>query len=472
MQNFSSDIRSGDILASILSSLANGIDGIIFADEDIYEREKTILKYVKNWNDQLFPILQTGDIAQGHGDRIFVFLVHLWMSYPQLSLSMSDHSQNRMEPWNEASEDLVHVAQTWNWVRQSWIDYDKGKLPSVLQKLPDALGTVGCRDLHDATSALIGVIKRVHDTCAARQHKYRVWRRLQTNVQAAAWEMLAHDSLTGIIPDRKEAREKAMYTCFDVHKLTLQFQKWGIEAVDIPREIERCQTLFTDHYQKIRHIFQHYAASEAGDATSISMDEFYAFLKDSKLISKNLLPLSHVQDIFETVNDAGESVRDPVNPDYELTPSEFVEAIVHVAERRCRKTENGSTSSLYLRVKKCLIDFVLPHACCSNSDYFRKKLREPNCHKVFSFYKEHLQGLYRTYAGTGRLSEGSFAELLNDCELISDLFTHHDLEKLFNKIQQDDSAMLSMGHEMEEASNNLLEVCNITSRCVEFIKNI
>ena len=34
MQNFSSDIRSGDILASILSSLANGIDGIIFADED------------------------------------------------------------------------------------------------------------------------------------------------------------------------------------------------------------------------------------------------------------------------------------------------------------------------------------------------------------------------------------------------------------------------------------------------------
>jgi len=88
------------------------------------------------------------------------------------------------------------------------------------------------------------------------------------------------------------------------------------------------------------------------------MDEFYAFLEDSKMLSKNL-PLSEIQKIFKIVNDEGEGFNDPLNPDFEFTPGEFAEAIIHIAERRSRGTKKESTS-LSSKVKRCLADYILP----------------------------------------------------------------------------------------------------------------
>ena len=129
------------------------------------------------------------------------------------------------------------------------------------------------------------------------------------------------------------------------------------------------------------------------------------------MLSKNL-PLSEIQKIFKIVNDEGEGFNDPLNPDFEFTPGEFAEAIIHIAERRSRGTKKESTS-LSSKVKRCLADYILPNACRSNLEYFRSRLAQNDCKELYAANKDRLQHWYRKYAeNNGCLSTNGFETLL------------------------------------------------------------
>ena len=95
------------------------------------------------------------------------------------------------------------------------------------------------------------------------------------------------------------------------------------EAVAVEKEL-------TMKFDDVRRIFKHYAAAEDGGGNnSMNMNEFVDFVKDTRLISKDDgISMSNVQSIFAECNDEGIGQGNSLNPDFELTANEFVEAIV------------------------------------------------------------------------------------------------------------------------------------------------
>ncbi|TYZ66048.1 hypothetical protein PybrP1_011108 [[Pythium] brassicae (nom. inval.)] len=185
-------------------------------------------------------------------------------------------------------------------------------------------------------------------------------------------------------------------------------------------------------------------------AASMSLLEFHAFLKDCRVFgTTRAFPYAFIQSVFVqvnaqvaaasdaavlaapgqlslargTVDDAGgasdgaggcERTRAPpgsVGGDSadEMTPAEFVEALLHVARSKyvCFKRSSGGSSgsqtatlTLAQRVRKCLEEVVLPRAMQEKEreSMFRPQLLTAECREVFAKHHKRLVALYTRFA--------------------------------------------------------------------------
>ncbi|TMW58497.1 hypothetical protein Poli38472_010056 [Pythium oligandrum] len=234
-------------------------------------------------------------------------------------------------------------------------------------------------------------------------------------------------------------------------------------------------------------------------AISMSLVEFHVFLKDCRVFGPSRpFPYAFIQRVFERVNanvaaateaatvlttthlsTSGNVVIPPVSHHKgeledsddededdasEMTPGEFVEALVHIARSRYLRFKHASSSitsmGLAQRFRRMLVDVVLPSAMQEKERVhvvFHQKLCSVECREIFTKHHARLHALYLVFAalesdsnGTAAsvtralqtprrrmLSVNGFAILLKHCELFRENYLNlDDVQHVFAELLQ------------------------------------
>ncbi|OQR87377.1 hypothetical protein THRCLA_10466, partial [Thraustotheca clavata] len=427
VQNFTGDMKGLYVLTSVLKVIYrrqhfNCDEAIAFTLGEW--TVAVIAERLRSYNcpDYLVGHIEYATEGIVHGDIMYCILSFLFCECPE---SLRPHHC----PWQEAIASLDDAKAAWDTIRHGWVELQTPfDMTTLAGFTPD---TTNVQAIVAAKDALQNAVQMVQYACAARATNLQIYTCIWKRIHSKALDVLlvrVHSDLPFQMINRREAREKAAYTTVDTIKLSKILQ------IDITNESPKIEAILSDHYENLQRIFEYYAASEVGDAGSMSLDEFYHFLKDCKLISKSL-SLAYVKKIFSSINQGeDEDDSDPFNPDMEFTANEFIQALICVAERRF----NTKSSSLCQRVKRCLTDFVLTNACRASMDLFHSEMNAPACKAVFQNNQSTLEIIYRRYAGKSSLNVDGFMIFLQDYEFIPDSLTNSDVQNIFTKIQQND----------------------------------
>lgn len=160
-------------------------------------------------------------------------------------------------------------------------------------------------------------------------------------------------------------------------------------------------------------------------AVSMSLLEFHALLKDCRVFGTTRpFPYAFILQVFEQVNAhvaattgaavlaapgqstvASTSVDDRSYADNnasEMTPGEFVEALVHIARSKyvCFKRTSGVHLTLAQRVRKCLQEIILPRAMQEkdHENVFRPLVLTAECREIIAKHQKKLAALYTRFA--------------------------------------------------------------------------
>ncbi|RHY29800.1 hypothetical protein DYB32_004846 [Aphanomyces invadans] len=438
VQNFTSDLKGMLVLGSILRVINRSVNQLPHAHSAVSDDS------AKEWSPEqilhYLRVLRCPDYLVQHleahldvrpnpsADIMYCVLSYLCCEYTCMVPAVC--------PWQEALQSLHDAKAAWDNVRKGWSELDT---PFDVTKL----------DRFEPDSTHVTVVAMAKES-------------LQNAVQMVQYaiETILHRARVGLpfqMMNRREARERAMYTNVSISKLS------KILDVDASAEASKLEAILSDQYEDVQRIFKYYAASDVGDACSMSLDEFHRFLKDCKLLAKPL-GLAYVKKIFNEINEVDESTaleedaaenddseevvcRDGgthpsdasrgflMQGELEFGPTEFVEAIVCVADKRLG-THKGL--SLSQRVKKCLVEYVLANACRSSTDAFRHRMNTTECKTVFHTYQGKLEHIYRRYAAqSSSLNAHDFISLLEAHDLFTDVLTVADVKHVLFKIQQE-----------------------------------
>lgn len=208
------------------------------------------------------------------------------------------------------------------------------------------------------------------------------------------------------------------------------------------------------HAEHLRRVFRHYACSADGSASTMDSGEFYDFVRDCRMLTRKKRDgrLTNVDCdlVFRRVNwdggEGGEQGGDSSNPDRELVPSEFVEALCRLARRKFG--ELAPADAL-----RRLLEKHVSLAAASVADEFRKALAAPEVRDVFKRYRKALRKVFRHYAdggGGGRakavlnrvqndsatVNMEEWRLLLQDAGLVDATLTVPRANAIFSSVQQ------------------------------------
>ncbi|EQC30073.1 hypothetical protein SDRG_12134 [Saprolegnia diclina VS20] len=422
VQNFTTDMKGLQVLHTVLKVLRRKVPETSELCSD------SVLDQLRAWRCPEYLVEHIEHAADGivPSDILYCILSYLFCEVPA-SL------RPPVCPWQEASASLDEATAAWDIVRSGWRELKKPFDTSMLVGFtPD---TTNVAAIVAANNALQNAVQMVQYACSTRAANQQLYTALSKRIHTKAIDVLlvrVHGDAPFVMANRREARERATYST--IKKETLN----AILQSDVATEAPKIEAVLGEHYEDLQRIFEYYAASDVGDAGSMSLDEFYGFLKDCKLISKSLT-LAYVKKIFHDINEGDANTElDPFNPDMEFNASEFIHALVCVAERRL----GTKSTPLSQRVKRCLSDFVLVNACRASMDGFRNEMNGSACKAVFQMHQTLLARLYKQYASTSAtLSADDFVVFLEEFQLLPNVLSISDVQNIFSKIQQDDDGL-------------------------------
>lgn len=269
--------------------------------------------------------------------------------------------------------------------------------------------------------------------------------------------------------DRRIWREKYMLTTLHIAKLVPILSREDPTSKDsLEAELQQIECILAECYQDLHNVYGFYASIDQETAgsndsaprtdsnnrqqttqprvesrdrdqdrffskisMSMSLVEFHRFLKDCRLFgSHQRFPYEFIQRVFEQVNVSVAATTESAilaapsdlriesemidvqqrgaddNPS-EMTPAEFVEALVHIVHSpyvslAAKGKPQPPTGHLTLsqRMRKCLQDVILPNAMQQHEsvNIFRPMLKSAECREVFTKYQRKLHQLYLQFA--------------------------------------------------------------------------
>ncbi|KAH9186995.1 hypothetical protein AeNC1_011028 [Aphanomyces euteiches] len=411
VQNYTSDLKGLHVVANVLQTIEQAISSTSPAMPTTNWSTDTILIRLRAYRCPEYLVEHLREVPCP-SDVAFCVLSYLFCEFPCLYPSVC--------PWQEAQTALEEAKTTWQIVRHGWTELHQPFDPTKLANFtPDAthVGAVVA-----AKVALQNAVQMVQYACAARAVTMQLWSCVQKRVHAKAMDILLFRARTGVpfqMPNRRAARERALYTQVDIEKLK------RILHTDVELDFGKLDGLLATNYEDIQRIFKYYAASsDLGDAESLSLDEFHRFLKDAKLLAKSF-GLAMMHTIFNEIH-SGE----------ELGPTEFVEAIITVAAKRW----TNRALSLSQRVQKSLTEHILVHACRSSSNTFRRDMVA--CKAILDHFQPAFELIYRRYSDANRLTSHAFFKFVHDYDLFSENIGMTQVKHVLSKIQQDDNVLV------------------------------
>ncbi|KAG6615757.1 uncharacterized protein IUM83_05198 [Phytophthora cinnamomi] len=209
-------------------------------------------------------------------------------------------------------------------------------------------------------------------------------------------------------------------------------------------ELQRIEEVLGEHYERLRRIYRFYSnidssrqhRSGSGEnslrvggspvdearffhkiSACMSLAEFYAFLKECEVFGRaRCFPYDFIQNVFEKVSpDVAASIGAATSTlplthilsapskessGREMSPAEFVEALVHIARSKrvkWKETDNAVTLPLAQRFRTFLEEIIFPNAMHpeeEKSNVFRPHLLTFDCREVFTTHHKKLRSMY------------------------------------------------------------------------------
>ncbi|RLN97072.1 hypothetical protein BBJ28_00013634 [Nothophytophthora sp. Chile5] len=406
----------------------------------------------------LSDLVLSNDMAS---DLVFCVFAFLVCEHPSLSSQSPAVGQVANEvdgsPWYDAQVALNDARAMWETVRSQWSELQTPFDVVTANKTTPEM-TSPPQLLAKANIALQNAVNMVQYACSKRSSAMRLWGCLKRRIQQDAIRLLAHrgrELPPFELVDRRVWREKYMLTTLPIAKLVQSFlgengcQQTGEEFTT---ELHQVEVVLTEHYQQLRRIYRHYAnvdsnrihlvasmesqQQRSGDdaaeearffhkiSACISLVEFHAFLKDCQVFGKSQsFPYDFVQKVVELVSVEVAAAMDTATltlpPSHtlfsslkergngsarEMTPAEFVEALVHIVRSGrvyWKGGDGGPTGTLALRMRRCLEEIIEPNAMQPDEEkgsVFRSQLLTFACREVFTTHQKTLRSLYTHFA--------------------------------------------------------------------------
>ncbi|KAF4035807.1 hypothetical protein GN244_ATG12170 [Phytophthora infestans] len=336
-------------------------------------------------------------------------------------------------PWYEAQVALNDARTTWNSVRLRWRElHTPFDVLDVINAPPEM--TTSPQLLTKANIALQNAVNTVQYACSKRSSAMRVWGCLQRRIRQDALRLLARrgrEQAPFELVDRRVLRNKCMLTTLHTHKLVqahLDQSEGKQSGVELTEQLQLIEEVLGEHYERLRQIYRFYANVDfsrtscggsgenqprSGGSTvkearffhkisaCMSLGEFYLFLKECQVFGKTRPFLTTLSRAYSTKE--------------EMTPAEFVEALVHIVQSDHVHWSGGNTgpaTALAQRFRRFLEEIVFPNAMRPDEEkgnVFRPQLLTFECRQVFTTHHKKLRSMYLHFVASEVKSERRIA---------------------------------------------------------------
>eukprot|EP00948_MAST-09A_sp_MAST-9A-sp1_P000735 g735.t1 len=436
IQNLGEDLINCDELGVILSRCSHSqeaIDGVHFDEtfelEDPHVKIEEVVQRAKALG---YTGISEKAIQEGLADINFAFLSYLFCSYPNMVFH-----ERRLDATRDLKKNLLQAYNDW---RDLQIKF-KTNATSVE---PDTIV-----DCFEKLNHFVGTMYSELDS----YHKFhRTYVDLREKVKSQAWTTLIQRSRGTPVTfvDHRAVRERNVY-------IQKSLEGDWIQSICDTSSLKELEGYLSKIYPSLKAIFKYYSAAQqngkqAGGAGTIDVDEYWGFVRDCKLPNEKL-SLVELQIVF---NESKKGY-------HVLTSNEFVECLIRIANDKY-----DSDIPLCAKFKKLMEEHVLPRACKSSSQHFRKMMRDPSIVKVFSDYQQQLDTLYKSCAGKdGVINYKEFENFFTKKELIDGRrIKKSDLIEIFQRIQCDADI------EKEEASHSVNQTLSKVLSYQEFCEGL
>eukprot|EP00999_Lentomonas_sp_LEN2_P000703 NODE_16_length_3652_cov_77.479716_g7_i0.p1 GENE.NODE_16_length_3652_cov_77.479716_g7_i0~~NODE_16_length_3652_cov_77.479716_g7_i0.p1 ORF type:complete len:1127 (-),score=197.30 NODE_16_length_3652_cov_77.479716_g7_i0:57-3437(-) len=202
----------------------------------------------------------------------------------------------------------------------------------------------------------------------------------------------------------------------------------------------------------LNDIYRYYASASVGHWT-MNMQELWRFAKDCKIVnlrdgdSRRL-----VADIFarsNANNDSGVIAED--DNDNELTPAEWMEAVVRFAHSVVHKAKLSD------KVLELVDSYILRHGKKTQINEFKEMVYRPEVQKVLKKHRKKLTMIFKHYCRrrASRFAMDTEIDLeelrlmAKEGRLLDKRFTYDEIKEVFIFVQEDQNAALNLYEFME-----------------------
>ena len=223
-------------------------------------------------------------------------------------------------------------------------------------------------------------------------HDRRRYREHVPELVRLVWQSLCTTVLSRKVRTEEDI-DDGTYTTVVKEQLRSEFKRNGIVADEVlDEECAAIKEVLKNRIRDLKRIFGFYAAAgDGGPATSMDNQEFWKFVKDSKLQKDRLkLPSVRVDLIFQACNIDYSLVGAEriTSDDGEMDATEWVEGLCRLAMYRYTK---GSVAT---RLSKMINEDILPNACSLDIDVFRERLGSDKVKDVIAMYKINMKPVF------------------------------------------------------------------------------
>ena len=410
VENFGEDLRDGILYGSLLNRLSRRQNRSRVANEiDPQRRIDVVLAQAARLDPPASGFITTGHILGGDTALNLAFIGRLFNTHGRLAKTsdspdvkaISDRMMELKSRWLSAKELLAQLTEKGKW-QMYRATHDDDALKRALADFEQVAHEI----------ALLGA--DAEPLMAESLQSSQIGWALRHKVSDAVWQIFTFKIL-------REEESKLPFPIIDLRRERMlnQYTKLGSDAEiktilkaslskserqglaeALPGYRAELEGILVEHFEDLSKIFQHYAAGDdSGGATEMSRSEFWEIVKDCDLTKgsadSNSLKKETVNRIYQRAVqlEALDTGHTGSIADVEISPDGFVNALIEVSLRKYRKAPSWAK-----RMELLLTKNILPKACRTNTDTFRKDLSQDDVQAVFKKYAPRLRAVFEYYA--------------------------------------------------------------------------
>ncbi|KAH9190520.1 hypothetical protein AeNC1_007510 [Aphanomyces euteiches] len=348
------------------------------------------------------------ELMSGHFDAYYCILVHLFSMFPSVSEPLTVAWFPFLGTWPALKESLL-VTNAFD---------DDVSLRDACRELLRRL-----RTLLESQTKLLGLHDQLHKVLA--MHHQAV---IRSTMGDLCCRLRGRESSVAI---ELEKEELAPHVRLEYARLA------PICSID---QFNQLDHVLRDYAVPLVHIFRacsSTSSSTAANTKAMGEHDFYKLMSQCGIIERKHMNRAYLQIIVQasSVEKGGDRFGD-----VELSPTEFVEAVVRVA---FHLHEKRPAVAFVDTVKELLDARLLPVAAAverQSIGSFKRQLRQQDVQAVLRAHDKRLKRAFAFHAsmkGGKFMSLGEFEGWLKEQRLIDTVFPHTKIKQLFQAVQQD-----------------------------------